>query len=383
MPPQVPSLVSILADLPDVRHARGKRHALPALLTLACLAMLCGADSQTAIADWLTDHDALWRTRLGFTHAKGPTQSTFSRLFQTLPIAAFEAALAAWAEHVYRALRTAPPANELPPPLAGLALDGKTLRGSATSRLPGRHLLSAFTHQCGLVLGQTAVADKTNEITVAPRLLAGLVLEGRLVTADALLTQRAIAAQIVAAKGDYLLVVKENQPDLLADVQAVFAAGRLLADTIQQAYTVQLHGNRIEERALQASTALAGYSDWPGLAQVLEVSRVVTQKGRGRWRYEVAYAITSLPPERASADQLLGAWQAHWEIENRLHWVRDVTFGEDRAGVRAGAGPQVLAALRNTVIGLLRGQGASNLARSRRRYAAQPQAALTLLGLPS
>jgi len=383
MPPQVPSLRSILADLPDVRHARGKRHSLLALLTLACLAMLCGADSQSAIADWLADHDPLWRTRLGFTHPTGPSQSTFCRVFQTLHVAAFEAALAAWTEQVYGALRANSALNGPPLPLAGLALDGKTLRGSATAALPGRHLLSAFTHQYGLVLGQTPVVGKTNEITRAPTLLAGLVLEGRLVTADALLTQRAIAAQIVAAGGDYLLVVKENQPDLLADIQAVFAAGPLLADTIQQAYTVQLHGQRIEERALQASTALVGYSDWPGLAQVLEVMRVVTEKGRGHWHYEVAYAITSLAPQQAGAAQLLRAWQAHWEIENRLHWVRDVTFGEDRARVRAGAGPQVLAALRNTVIGLLRRAGGRNLARDRRRYAAQPEGALALLGVPS
>ena len=155
--------------------------------------------------------------------------------------------------------------------MQGIALDGKTLRGSAHDQVPGQHLLSAVAHEWGLVLAQQAVAGKTNEITVAPSLLSGLILEGRLVTADALLTQRDIAATIIARHGDYLLAVKENQPTLAADIRDVFAARTLLADTIQEAYEVRLVGGRIEERALQASTALMGYTPWPGLAQVLEV----------------------------------------------------------------------------------------------------------------
>src|SRR5262249_42361499 len=155
------------------------------------------------------------------------------------------------------------------------------------------HLLSALAHHWGVVLGQCAVDGKTNEITVAPQLLAGLVLEGRLVTADALLTQRDLAAQIVTAGGDYLLAVKENQPTLARDIREVFAARALLADTIQEAYEERLEGGRLEQRAIQVSSALAGYSEWPHLAQVGEITGVVTDKRSGRVRSEIAYAVTS------------------------------------------------------------------------------------------
>lgn len=368
--PQVPSLVAILADLRDVRHARGKHHSLLALLTLACVAMLCGADSPSALADWLTDHDPCWRARLDFTHPCGPAQSTFSRMFRTLDIAALEASLARWAGSVCAVLDTACPPALIAQPLPGIALDGKILRGSAHDALPGVHLLSAIRHSCGLVLGQYVGADKTNEITAAPDFLSSLGFEGHLITADALLTQRDVARQLGAAGGDYLFVVKDNQATLRQDVRAVFAAGPVLADTISQAYSTQLHGQRREERALQASTALVGYSDWQYLAQVLELVRVAKDKATGVVRAEWTYAVTSVPPERGSAAQLLAACQGHWEIENRVRWVRDVTFGEDACRVQAGYGPQVLAAVRNAVIGLLRSQGLENIAGAQRSFTA-------------
>ena len=378
---QVPALASILADLPDCRHARGRRHPLPALLLLAVAAVLCGYSSQSAIADWAADCAPALRTRLELTHPTGPSQATLSRVFAHLDVAAFEAVLADWAAALLAALQAAapPPAREAA--LAALALDGKTVRGSAHGDVPGQHLLSALAHHWGLVLAQQAVDGKTNEITAAPQLLAGLVLEGRLVTADALLTQREIAAQIVTAGGDYLLAVKENQPTLLGDIRTVFEEWPVLADTMQQAYEERLVGGRREQRALAASSALIGYSDWPHLAQVLEIRRVVTNKRTGRVRSEVAYAVTSLNAERASAAQLLRAWRAHWEIENRLHWVRDVTFGEDASRVHTGHGPEVMAALRNTAIGLLRTQGATNIARGLRRFANKPERLLHALGL--
>ncbi len=379
---QVPPLAPILADLPDCRHARGLRHPLAALLTAAAAAVLCGCSAQSAIADWVADCDSATRACLGLTHPRGPSQATFSRVFATLDVAALEAALAGWARGVLAALCAAPPSAPAPAPaLQGLALDGKTLRGSAHGTVPGQHLLSAVAHQWGVVRAQQAVDGKTNAITVAPPLLAGLVLTGRVVTADALLTQREIATTIVAAGGDYLLAVKENQPTLAADMRDVFAARSLRADTIQEAYEARLAGNRLEQRALQASTALVGYSTWPGLAQVLELTRVVTDKRTGRVRSEVAYAITSLDPVRASAMQLLQLWRGHWEIENRVHGVRDVTLAEDRCRVQAGAGAQVLAALRNVARGVLRARGETNSARGLRHCANRPARALQALGL--
>ena len=140
---------------------------------------------------------------------------------------------------------------------------------------------------------------------------------------------------------------------------------------------VTMHGNRIEERVLSASTALCDcYVDkeWPCLGQVLQVKRTVTNKGTGHIRTETSYAITSLSPQQATPAQLLVAWREHlgdWHIENKLHWVRDVTFDEDRSTVRKGCIPQVMAALRNTAIGLLRVLGATNIAGACRLFAAR------------
>ena len=149
-----------------------------------------------------------------------------------------------------------------------------------------------------------------------------------------------------------------------------------------------MHGNRIEERVLRTSTALCEvYGDdlWPGLGhgQLLQIKRTVTNKRTGRCTCEIAYAITSLSPQRATPAQLLVVWREHWHIENKLHWVRDVTFDEDRSSVRAGTIPLVMAALRNTTISLLRLLGATNIARACRQMAAQPHLALAALGCPT
>jgi hypothetical protein len=140
------------------------------------------------------------------------------------------------------------------------------------------------------------------------------------------------------------------------------------------------HG-RIEQRNLTTSESLVGYSDWPGLAQVFELGRHVLFQKTGEERVEVIYGVTSLSPERATPGRLLALVRGQWQIENQSHWVRDVTFDEDRSQVRCGNIPQVMAALRNTTIGLLRWAGHTNIAAVCRRLAAQPVQALALIGI--
>jgi hypothetical protein len=310
----IPSLVEYLAQLPEYRQARGKRHPLLALLLLVCVAMLCGARGQSAIADWGRYRGQPWLSRLGFTRRGAPSQPTLSRLFRAVPHATVEAVLGRWAE---QALRLCPPAAG---ELEGVAVDGKRLRGSAKQGASDAHLLSAFSHRLKVVLGQVGVPDKTNEIGAADDLLLALVLEGRVVTADALLTQREVARTILASGGDYPLAVKENQPQLHADLVAAFAPAADDTGLVGTACTVDAHGGRVEQRRLVASTALTGYSDWPGLRQALMVERRVIHKATGRMlRQEVAYAATSCPPGRATPEQLLRLWRGHWGIENQLH----------------------------------------------------------------
>jgi predicted transposase YbfD/YdcC len=368
--------------------------------------MLCGYRSQSAIAEWSHNYGTQWLLQLGFKRPKAPSQSTIHRIFLGVEVRVLEAKLTQWAECVLQALQTQTEAAEAAEAThevvewEGVAVDGKSPRGSRKQGASNAHLLSALTHTIGLVLGQVAVDDKTNEINAMLDLLAGLMLHGKLITGDALLTQHKIAKQIVENGGDYLLVVKDNQPLLREDIQAVFEAPHTVDLTPRELSSercvreVHMHGNRIEERVLRTSTALVecytgsdgsagGEELWAGLEQVLQIKRTVTNKRSGRTTTNIAYAITSLSPEKANPQQLLQAWREHWHIENKLHWVRDVTFDEDRSTVRSGSIPQVMAALRNTAISLMRLLGMANIAKACRYYAAHPALVLAALGCPT
>lgn len=177
------------------------------------------------------------------------------------------------------------------------------------------------------------------------------------------------------------MVVGANHPTLWADLALLFTDPVLVAETGSYARDVSAGHGRIERRELWASSALAGYSDWPGLAQVLCVERTRRHKRTGRQQHERAYVVTSLAPARADARALLPLWREHWGIENGLHWVRDVPLGEDASRVRSGAAPHVLATLRNTILNLLRAHGYSQITAARRRLAGRPAEALAMLGL--
>lgn len=196
-------------------------------------------------------------------------------------------------------------------------------------------------------------------------------------TGDALYCQAALCRQILEQGGDYLVTVKANQPELLWALRTLFAAPPPGED-FAGAVTWDQHGDRVERRQVWASTALNGYLDWPGARQVLRVERRCLYKGS--WRGEVRHFVTSLGPDVAAATMLAHV-RGHWGIENRLHWVRDVSLGEDACRVRSGSAPQVLAALRNAVIALVREAGWTNIAEALRHYAWQPGAALAVLGL--
>jgi predicted transposase YbfD/YdcC len=374
MVPQSRPLIEVLAEVPDFRSNHGKRHPLAAILALACSAMLCGYRSYTAIAEWGRHYGEDLVRALGFTH-RPPCAATLHTVFRGIDRERFEAHLGAWAEGLLGEPPDTARSEE------AIALDGKTLRGSQKQGAAGAHLLSVLAHRVGLTLAQQAVDDKTNEIPVALDLLRPLVLEGRIVTMDALLTQRQIAQHIVDAGGDYVMVVKANQPHLLEDIQTVFALAPMVGECRTAAETLELGHGRIEQRGLQPSPVLAGYSQWPGLAQVFQLERQVVIKKTGEVRGEVVAGVTSLAPERADAARLLALVRGQWHIENQSHWVRDVTFDEERSQVRCGSIPQVMAALRNTVIGLMRWAGHTNMAAACRCFAAQPRVALHLIGM--
>jgi hypothetical protein len=176
--------------------------------------------------------------------------------------------------------------------------------------------------------------------------------------------------------------VKDNQPAWVEDLSVLFADDALVAATGTRAQTVDGAHGRIETRTLRTSTALVGYTRWPGLAQALCLERTILVKKTGQISRERQFALTSLPPDRATASRLLALWRGHWTIENRLHYVRDVTFHEDASRVHRGHAPQILAALRNTAIGLLRCRSWDAIASARRCLARHPDDALALVCSP-
>ena len=368
-------LVDVVAEIVDVRQARGKRHPLSAVLLLSCAAMLCGYRSDGAIAEWGRNYGPEMLRALGVTRATAPCAATLYLIFKRLDVAALEAALGRWAEDVLAALPAEEGDREV------VAIDGKTLRGSRKQGAPGAHLLSALSHRLGVTLGQQAIATKKGEQSALYTLLTDLLIEGRVLTMDALHTSRRAARTIHGRGGFYVMIVKANQPQLYDDIATVFAEPEMVAATFTHAETLDSGHGRVERRRLTASAALVGFNTWPGLQQVFQVERRIITKRTGECRTETVYGVTNLAAQQTTPDHLLRYVRQHWHIETKSHWVRDVTFDEDRSQVRTAAIPQTLAALRCAMIGLLRCAGATNIAAACRYYAAQPRDALTLLGL--
>ena len=353
-------LLSVLAQVPDPRKPRGVRHRLAAVLGLAVCAVLAGARSYVAIAEWAADANVATLTDLGV----GPVvacESTFRRTLQSMDADALDDAVGAWTGQ-----RTSPPPGQR----RRIAVDGKTLRGSATGGEPGRHLLAALDHAHGVVLGQVDVEIKTNEIPLFTTLLDRIDLTDAVVTADALHAQRAHAQYLVRERrAHYVLTVKRNQPRLHAQLKALpWRAVPVGDDTRDRG-----HG-RVEWRTLKLTAVAAGLG-FPHAAQAVQIvrrRRPLNAKKRKKWSTETVYAVTSLTATEASPAELADILRGHWIIEDRLHWVRDVTYDEDRSQVRTRNGPRVMASLRNLAITILRLAGVINIAAALRHHARKP-----------
>lgn len=270
-----------------------------------------------------------------------------------------------------------------------LAMDGKALRGT---RIAGQessdYVLSIYNVAEQQVVAQAAVDSKENEIVAAPRALGAVSVAGKIVTGDALHTQRAISAQIVERGGDYLWPVKENQPRLYEDIQRLFAPdkpkpgfGKITTDFLT-ACKVNLGHGRLEKRTIQTSAMLNDYVDWPGLGQVYRLERRFSWIRRGKvykTSREMEYGITSLPREKASPAKVLQVRRQHWRIETGLHYRRDVTFREDATRMTIGTAGWILATVHNLALGLIKRAGYKNAAQARRYYEGHIDQAFALL----
>ena len=382
--PQYSTLMDALKKIPDPRKARGKRYRWSLLLTLVCSALASGQQTAHAIAHWVVLHATELQEYLRPPRDHLPSESTLRRMLRAINVQALEQQLTGFAERLAaETIKTGIITSPTGEKLQGQAIDGKELRGVRAHGQP-LCLVSLTCHGSGIVLAQTAVDQKSNEITAAPRLLAGRDLQGIVITVDALLCQRNLAQQIVHQRGHYLMVVKENQPELYKAIALLFEQPPWLRQEQAAEYQVcrtanKGHGRR-ERRTLESSPTLCRYLDWPGVGQVLrrQCQRLILKTGQ--LSAETTYGITSLPPAQASAAQLEALWRGHWTIENPLHYVRDVTMGEDASQIHTGHAPQALAALRNGIISLLRRKGWTNIADALRYYGASVHHALQLIG---
>jgi predicted transposase YbfD/YdcC len=348
-PAALQHLRACFAALPDPRVERTKDHQLLDVLTIAICALLCGADTWVDVAAFGDAKRAFFDQFLLLPHGI-PSHDTFGRVFARLDPAAFQTCFLGWVQ----ALVGAGPAA-----LAGVvAIDGKTLRGSGSAAGPAPiHLVSAWAEANRLVLGQVKVAAKSNEITAIPALLSVLDLAGCIVTIDAMGCQTAIASTIQAGGAEYVLALKGNQPALLADVQTLAAEGEATAwrEIEQQVLTRVTGGHgRVETRQYRLVTDAAyltycnARGAWPHLRGLGIVE--ATRRSGGVETRETRYYVCSI----GQVEQLEEAVRGHWGIENRLHWVLDVAFGEDGCRVRRGAGAENLAVLRHIALNLLK-----------------------------
>ena len=370
-------LMGALEGIVDHRMRRGVRHKLPAILALATAATLAGARSVSSIGEYAADCLQGVLARLGAKYHPtkkryiAPHAETFRRALSAVDVEALDRAVGGW---LFAQVR----AGHISGDTVALALDGKSLRGAL--REDGRcvHLFSAMVHGSGIVVGQNEVDEKSNEITAFRLLLASLGdLSGALVTADAMHTQRDHAHCVVEEHhGDYLFQVKDNQPTLLAALMAI-PEGHFSAEHTE---TSRGHG-RTEHRYVRVAD-IPDSVDFPFARQVVLVYRERANLADVMRSAETSYYVTSVTKGRGDPSQLGAHVRGHWGIENKVHYVRDWTFDEDRRQTRAqGSGPRALATLRNLAISLLRLAGAANIAASTRWVSRDATRAAVLLGV--
>ena len=337
----------LFAGVTDPRVERTRRHLLCDLLLIVLCATLAGAEGFCDIAEWAQTKEGWLRTFLDLPGGI-PSHDTFARVFRRLDPKELHACFLRWIESLVTRCEN-----------PHLALDGKTLRRSFDAPGGARALpvVSAFAVDgLGLVLGQVAVDDKSNEITALPELLRLLDLKDAVVTIDGMGCHKAIAAQIVSQGGDYLLALQGNHPALCADVQRLFAdEATLAAQKPTRAETVEKDHGRIETRralALDATAlfgGLRGLAAWSGVQSVVMIEAHREPAAGGSASGERRYFLSSLAPDAA---RLLRVARGHWAIENNLHWMLDVHFDEDRCRVRKDHAPLNLATVRRVALSL-------------------------------
>jgi predicted transposase YbfD/YdcC len=355
----VGSIKKYFRPLKDPRVRKRTEHRLIDIIAIALCGVIANCDGWTDIIDFANNRITWFKRFLALPNGI-PSHDTFERVFAKIDPAVFNRCCIAWLREVSDLVG-----------LGHLAIDGKTLRGSASSKLAPLHLVSAWATEANLSMGEVAVEGKSNEIKAIPELLKLLDLNGALVTIDAIGCQKAIAQQIVDKRGDYLLAVKANQEHLLEDIQATVTKaldGDLPKHQVATVTTTAEGHGRKEERTYIVITNLEDIRDrklWAGLTSVGMCLRERTVNGKTT--EEPHYFIAS---GRMGARKAAHAMRSHWSIENNLHWHLDVHLGEDRSRIQERNAARNFASMRKLALGVLRRHPAQKSIPRKRKIAA-------------
>lgn len=369
------SVYQALEKLVDKRRAQGKRYSLALLLTCILLAKMAGETTLQGITEWVRLRGAWLQHVLPDTRSQFPCAATYSKVLRSID--------AEQVNHLLMELLTRVRAEQrMEGEQTHVVLDGKTLRGTQghlAEDQPKMHHMNLYEANTGIILKQRMVADKAGELTHMKDFLTPTLLKGRIISADALYTQKAFCQDVIASGGHYLLVVKGNQPTLQEDLRLFFHEPPLdCVDWRTDSMADKGHG-RQSSRLIQVSTELNDFlaREWYEVGQVFCVRRRVQYPLKCTQEY--VYGLTSLTPTHAGTFRLLELIREHWAIENRLHYRRDVTLEEDACQVRKGTAPHVLAVLNSFVLALFDSRGVTNVKQYMRRVQAQPLLAAQLL----
>jgi len=373
-----------LQELPDARRAQGKRYELAFILCLVLVAKLAGQKSLSGATQWLRHRRVTLAERFGRKRTCLPCQMTYCNVLARVDGGHLDRILSAFFLRWEAQTRCGEEPSRLLTPQAQadhshLAIDGKALRATSSQEHPV-HQLSCYEVMTGRVLWHCNVQEKHNEISELKPFLTTELVKGRILSLDALHTQRAFCAQVHRLEGNYVLIAKDNQPTLREDIADYFEdphpdRRRWQAETWDKG-----HG-RLEHRQIVCSPDLNDWfaKDWQGIEQVFRLERTSPLLQSGEVRHEVVYGLSSLPLSQTPAARILALVREHWAIESRLHWRRNVTLGEDGCQTRTGATPSLLAQLNSTILTLMDRMGVGNVARQMRYFDAHLEQALDLL----
>jgi predicted transposase YbfD/YdcC len=366
-------LLQAFATLPDPRKSRNQIYSLNDIIAVAIIGILCSANDWTHVVKWANAYES-WFKSVGLCFNGIPSHDTIGRFFRLVDPNAFEKCFVQWVQTLAENIQGV------------IAIDGKTICNSNDPFYGKKasHIVTAFAAENDIILGQLKTAEKSNEITVIPKLLDTLILKGCVVTIDAMGCQTAITKKIREQKGDYVIGLKGNQGNLHAEAVNFFdqAIDVAIQETgCSYAKTVEKGHGRIEEREIWATSDLAwleGVEAWSGLKSLICVR--ATRHEKGKTTVERRYYISSLA---LNANRIGEIVRLHWGIENKLHWHLDVSFNEDKSKIRAGHGAENFSLLKRCVLNLVKADTTekASVTLKRRMAGWDPAYRLRLLGV--